>query len=881
MALGLKPFTRMQLTVDKIIAEGQELLRWPSLSRQQRYKLKDSLNHGKDLLRTEEQLAAYLCWYGEMHKVKCFVAAQNFPFESLGLRIHIVDWGCGQALATLCFLEKLDQRGLLSYVRKVTLIEPSKEALERANQNVCRALNGHSVAIECLKRELPSKKSPEDHFALNLDGNCTVHLFSNILDLTDIDLKKTAGLIIAGTGMHHVMCVGPCNLNKGRIDDFCNYFTAREEFCNVDDNCIAHTSESDFPITCKARCFSIQTSRSHIDNANIEGQYSDAGAYDDYDTEALVRNGLLSKKLLQVYQHLCRNLYLGDQIYLKPELGGDTPDIVIIRKWKGIIVMNVFEESLVDCKNDGGEFMCRGESIASPISVVTGYCDNFLTEKSTTLLRNAIRQKNGWYVIRPAVWFPDASREQVSSVFNTKKDGGKALLLSSEDLSRDVLEVLDLKKSRSCFTLEVYNEVNRLLKSRWHSFRDGDQSLKLRKEQVPLAKSEEGKKQKIKGVAGSGKTQVLASRAVNCQLRTGGNVLILTYNITLVNYIRYRVGQIPADFPWSKFTISNYHRFFASQARNNEVKMDKEGNCFDNVLFFQRVKEKLPKYSAILIDEVQDYKYSWLKLLETCFLADKGEFVVFGDAKQNIYKRELDEEKEIKTPIHGPWTNRLNEGQRFDNPRIASLAMSFQHYFFQGHGTDIIRPQLELGFASEREVQYRLFSVSESARSIAAECLQIIDSNHLEKHNTVILSQGDAFLRWVDQHIRNTVHSSCMTTFETQEVYDKLLSDRGGNSKDDLFKEDIKRVRNNKKLHFTMDSDLLKISSIHSYKGWDADNVILIIQSEGFIDEFGESSFMARPELIYTAITRAKQNLFVLNLGNCLFDGFFRTALGR
>ena len=551
----------MQFTVDRIIAAGQELLRWPSLNWQQRYQLKDDLDHGKNLLQTEEQLAAYLCWYGEMHKVKCLVAAQNFPFESLGLRIHVVDWGCGQALASLCFLEMLDQRGLLSYVHKVTLIEPSEAALDRAKQNVQRALIGHSVTIECLCQKLPSKESPGCALAVNLDSRCTVHLFSNILDLTGIDLRKTAELIVAGIGVHHVLCMGPCNSNKGRIDDFCNYFTEREEFCNLEDRCIAHTSDN-YPITCKARCFSIQASHSHINNANTEGQYSDAGAYDDYDTEALVRNGFLSEKLLRVYRHLSRNLYIGDQIYLKPEMGGDTPDIVIIRKWKGIIVMNVFEDNLADCKIDGGEFTCRGESIASPISVVAGYCDNLLTEKTTTLLRKAIQQKNGWYVIRPAVWFPDASREQVSSVFNTKKEKGKALLLSSEDFNRDVFDVLDLKHSRSCFTLEVYNEVSQLLKSGWHSFRDGDQSLKLRKEQIPLAKSEEGKKQKIKGVAGSGKTQVLASRAVNCQLRTGGNILILTYNITLVNYIRYRVGQVPADYPWSKFTISNYHRFF-------------------------------------------------------------------------------------------------------------------------------------------------------------------------------------------------------------------------------------------------------------------------------------------------------------------------------
>ena len=88
-------------------------------------------------------------------------------------------------------------------------------------------------------------------------------------------------------------------------------------------------------------------------------------------------------------------------------------------------------------------------------------------------------------------------------------------------------------------------------------------------------------------------------------------------------------------------------------------------------------------------------------------------------------------------------------------------------------------------------------------------------------------------------------------------------------------------MRDNKKLHFTMETDQIKVSSIHSYKGWDAENVILVIQPDDSIDELGESTFMVRPELIYTAITRAKQNLFVLNMGNSLFDEFFRTALGQ
>lgn len=682
-------------------------------------------------------------------------------------------------------------------------------------------------------------------------------------------------MIENGKGTQYVLCMGPCNGNKSRIDDFCSYFTDRVEFSNVDNRCIAHTSDTNYPITCKTRCFFIQTGLSHIDTTFQEGKYEAAGAYDDYDTSGLIKNGLLTEKLVRVYNHISRNMSAYDRVYLKPEMGGDTPDLVIVRRWKGIVVMNVFEEDLGNCLYDGKQgFTCNGISMASPLSTVIGYCENILTEKSSTLLRNAIKEKNGWFAVHPAVWFPDASKVQLGSVFNTDNEKSKVLILGADDFNKDILNVLDLRRSRSSFTDEAYNEFIGQLKTAWHTFRDGDPSLKLRSEQAPLAESVEGRRQKIKGVTGSGKTQVLASRAVNCQLRTGGDILILTYNVTLVNYIRYRISRIPADFLWNKFTISNYHRFFVSQARNHHIKMSL--TCFENENFFEFEKDSLPKYSAILIDEVQDYQYSWLKILEKYFLAENGEFILFGDAKQNIYRRELDEQHEIKTPIPGRWTERLNQGQRFDNPRIASLAMSFQQYFFPNQEVDDIKTQLEFGFVSENEIFYKKFSVNTLAKEIAVACLKIITDNNLDKSRTVILSQKYPMLKVLERQIRMTQGSPCMTSFETQEVYDKILDENNGDTKSEHFMNTIKKVRDNKKIHFTMETDQIKISSIHSYKGWDADNVILIIQHNDEPDNCEESAIMERPELIYTAITRAKQKLFVLNLGNERYDGFFR-----
>jgi superfamily I DNA and RNA helicase len=83
------------------------------------------------------------------------------------------------------------------------------------------------------------------------------------------------------------------------------------------------------------------------------------------------------------------------------------------------------------------------------------------------------------------------------------------------------------------------------------------------------------KQRKIKGVAGSGKTCILAKRAVNALKIISSsvssspdnhpNILILTYNITLKNYIHDKISQVREDFSWGCFYIKNYHDFITRQ----------------------------------------------------------------------------------------------------------------------------------------------------------------------------------------------------------------------------------------------------------------------------------------------------------------------------
>ena len=63
----------------------------------------------------------------------------------------------------------------------------------------------------------------------------------------------------------------------------------------------------------------------------------------------------------------------------------------------------------------------------------------------------------------------------------------------------------------------------------------------------------QNKAQKIKGVVGSGKTTTLVARAVEAYKRIlkendNPKILILTFNITLKNYIHDKLNQVPEEF---------------------------------------------------------------------------------------------------------------------------------------------------------------------------------------------------------------------------------------------------------------------------------------------------------------------------------------------
>lgn len=184
------------------------------------------LNHGTATLENEAQLCCYLAAYGEMHRGKLECAINQFPFRHIDTDCEIIDWGCGQGIASVYMIDQLRRNGLVGKLQKVTLIEPSPVALERAKLNVSLAV-GDDVFVEAVNNYLPATDKNfggEVLSGLHIEEQICIHLFSNILDIAAIDLKELA-LMVGSTGYrHYFICVGPVNFGNERIESFLRYF---------------------------------------------------------------------------------------------------------------------------------------------------------------------------------------------------------------------------------------------------------------------------------------------------------------------------------------------------------------------------------------------------------------------------------------------------------------------------------------------------------------------------------------------------------------------------------------------------------------------------------------------------------------------------------
>ena len=817
-------------------------------------------------------LDAYMAAYGEMHITKCRAALQNFPFEDLNqYQYEIFDWGCGQGIATATLLEMLGERGLLSGLKKITLIEPSSAALKRAKEWV-RGNAGERVEIQLVKAYIPSCETSEMK-EVACTTQASINLFSNILDVKGISLswlaKKTASLAIR----NYMICVGP-KYGEGkntRIDDFCGYFQPQEYFSSISTPILAYTTRTNHQISCEARCFLHK--RETCLQETYQERANELSENLDYDYAAECMQGIVSDSLLRLYDTLRERHGKDLQVMLRPMINSDRVDIVVAERDAGIILINEYDKD-----NDKGKD--EREKIEEQCERLKFLWRNMFESHIKSLKIDAIEEHGIWGAVQTVLYVPGKSKEELNKIVSQESENNKKQYTKFISDDEDLTNMIEgLKKKPNLFKEEHYDELIEIIVGKWHSYKDGDLNFNLTEYQKKIVRDER-KRIRYKGVAGCGKTQIVANRAVERHLKTGSKVLIITFNISLIQYIRMRINQVPADFSTTAFEINNYHQFFKSKA-NQYAQCRLQMGDWDDKNFFRQYAEKIEKYKTIIIDEVQDFKEEWLYTLVTYFLDKDGSVSVFGDGEQNIYAREMD--KETKMPpmremgFSGRWPE-ISERQsmRIQNPDIAEIASKFADKFISAENKPI---EAGLRFPGNEVVKYDKDKCSQNMQPwnefLARSANHIIEKYRLSTKDVAVVGAQIKLLRGVAYSYSKLYGQKVMTTFETEEDYKKITSDT---NKQYAYK-DLESIRRVAKIHFTTNCEELKMSTIHSFKGWESDTIILILQQEVKnqrpTPDFEDEGKVDYASLIYTAMTRAKRNLFIINVDNDTYHEFF------
>ena len=591
----------------------------------------------------------------------------------------------------------------------------------------------------------------------------------------------------------------------------------------------------------------------------------------------------------------CLNNNLDDtyEIFFQPYINGDMPDIIIMKQGHGLYILEVKDWHLKKYElNEVQDWYYQGNRIKSPFHQVHKYKQNLYGLHIDGLAERNILNSQHWRFVKCGVYFhcetttkvelfikPGCSQE---SIDGKNRYNRYVQFLSyfdvigmdrvNDSLASYIDNHLPFKNPDNLFDSEIYQSIRRYLKPPRHTEEMGRQII-YSAEQQKIIESKPESQQKVKGVAGSGKTLCLAKRAVNAHLRHGESVLILTFNITLRNYIHDKINEIREKFDWSAFRIIHFHKFFASLLVNSNIE-----ESMDTILSNPSLWKDIdcPKYDTILIDEIQDYMPDWINFIRSRLLNEGGELVVYGDEKQNIYERKMEEkERRPYTGIAGQW-NLLKRSYRVSNS-IARLSELYQKSFFSSkYDIDEILIQRDL-FENSHLDFFNLDSYSEE--QIWSMIEEELKEYEVHPNDVCIQATKIEPIRRLEAYVNEQYSIKTMSMFEHQTVYEKLCRTDTNGKKTSPEPRSLEELRKNKKFHFWNNPGTMKFCTVHSYKGWEIDTLVLLVGSKvSDSDEPSHEEYIS-DELIYTAITRCRNNLIVIEIGGNRYENFFRQNL--
>ena len=563
------------------------------------------------------------------------------------------------------------------------------------------------------------------------------------------------------------------------------------------------------------------------------------------------------------------NEHLADdwEIYVQPHLNGLRPDFVLLNPKVGIAVFEIKDWNLkaldyqtvtdqngrvelVASDKQGNQFSKQNEN---PIPKIELYKREIIG-----LYCPRLGGKSGAAAVTAGVIFPFAEDDDVKTLFGSCLSLGMinypayyplsgATSLRAGSISEIFPE--SCRASSKLMSEDYANDLRCWLTEPEFSA-EQRQPLELDSTQRALVGSRTSSGfRRIRGPAGSGKSLVVAARAAELA-REGKSVLVVSYNITLVHYLRDLAVRCPefsgesrSRVTWLNFHLlcsricgeSGYHDEYAALFRKYglDSALDVEVPTLTSRIIKRDEHGEMSRYDAILVDEGQDFRLHWWQLLRLLRRAS-GEMLLVADATQDVYgtASAWTEEAMTESGFVGRWSE-LSCSYRLP-VEAARHAIAFVKTFLPEASSILpVTPSDELR-QQDAYGQCELRWISTQADTAAKLCL--------EEMLALVSSDSDSGLSMND-------------------IVFLCDSNKGGLELVELAKEKELRLchtfscdpleSRGLKIGFYKGDSRIKATTLHSFKGWEARAIVVLV---------GNCVDSRAKALVYTGLTRLKRH---------------------
>lgn len=561
------------------------------------------------------------------------------------------------------------------------------------------------------------------------------------------------------------------------------------------------------------------------------------------------------------------------EIYIQPHLNGLRPDFVLLHPRLGIAVYEVKDWSLSAMRyfvrngDIGPELFAerdgRSFSLArrDPVAAVDQY-----KQEIHDLYVPSLPTGKGLGAIVAGVIFTNATTDEAVTLLEPLREARGHCryprlypVVGSDLLDSRSPEVL---RTVLCFAHKVESRISRQVATELRHWLveptfSAEQRVPLQKLMTPKQKSiclnaEQVASRRLKGPAGSGKSAVLAGRAAEIA-RQGKRVLIVTFNITLINYLLdLAVQYAQSGSVRQSITALNFHYWCkrvaflsGNGAAYAHLWGSAHGSDASHVLDHLLAEEAQrwassigseERWDALLVDEGQDFRPSWWKALQCGIRRDgAAEALLVADSQQNVYGvASWTEAEMVGAGFRGRWIT-LDASYRL-SPSLCRLASDFVDRYLPD--LEDHRPKSPQG-----EIEYKtVLRWRQIDRSVPAS---VVCVEEMQKMLALSTAQPIAVADLVCIVDSESVGRDVVELLDGINI--RAIHTFGKGETEQERQEDGRR----KKLSFYKGDSRVKVTTIHSFKGW---------ESRALVVHISRASNEEQLSLAYTAITRLKRD---------------------